>query len=83
MNTDKIIIQAKSAIGIDTRYDIQPITLLEVDKAETIFLAAYASYFGSEGMSRDCAIRNALAEVWHAAKQYQAQHPERLYKTIF
>ena len=83
MNTDKIVIQAKSAIGIDTRYDIQPITLLEADKAETIFLAAYASYFGSEGMSRDCAIRNALAEVWHAAKQYQAQHPERLYKTIF
>ena len=82
MDTNKIIIQAKSAIGIDTRYDIQPITLLEADKAETIFLAAYASYFGSEGMSRDCAIRSALAEVWHAAKQYQAQHPDRLYKTI-
>lgn len=83
MNTNKIIIQAKSAIGIDTRYDIQPITLLEVEKAKTIFLAAYASYFGSEGVSHDLAIQNAIAEVWHTAKQYQAQHPERLYKTIF
>ena len=82
MDTNKIIIQAKSAIGIDTRYDIQPITVQEVDKAKTVFLAAYASYFGSEGMSHDCAIENALAEVWHAAKQYQAQHPDRLYKTI-
>ena len=82
MNTDKIVIQAKSAIGIDTRYDIQPITLSEAEKAKTIFLAAYASYFGSEGVSHDGAIENALAEVWHAAKQYQAQHPERLYKTI-
>lgn len=82
MNTDKIIIQAKSAVGIDARYDVQPITLLEVEKAKTIFLAAYASYLGSDGISRDGAIQNALAEVWHAAKQYQAQHPEHLYETI-
>lgn len=82
MNTNKIIIQAKSAIGIDTRYDIQPITVSEVEKAKTIFLAAYASYSGSEGVSHNLAIKNSLAEVWHAAKQYQAQHPARLYKTI-
>lgn len=74
-----VINRAKIAVGIDPRWDIAPPDCAEVNTARTIFAAALAQYDGYTGMSTDRKVTNAIAEIWHAAKQYYAQHPEELW----
>lgn len=76
-----IINQVKPSIGIDPHYDIKTPSLGEVDKAKAVFIAAYQQSlckFPEE--TQDFHIGSALAEVWHSAKQYYAQHPSEMHK---
>lgn len=70
----------KTAIGIDSAYDIPPSTLGEVERAKAVFIAAAARFMERGGAGKEDIVEYALSEVWHAAKQYYAQHPEELNK---
>lgn len=74
--------RAKAMIGINPCYDIYGISFHEVQKARTIFLGALAQYHGQEDMSSNEVLSCTLATVWHAAKQYYAQHPEELHREV-
>lgn len=72
--------QAKIAVGIDPCRDIVSPSCAEVETARVIFAAALAQYAHGTDMSTDAIVTNAIAEVWHAAKQYYAQHPKELHR---
>lgn len=74
--------QAKSAIGIDPAYDIFSRPSDDAERAHRIFLIAIAQYSKCENTDGKDIIEYALAEVWHAAKQYYAQHLNELHKLI-
>ncbi|MDO5548292.1 MAG: hypothetical protein Q4F79_07370 [Eubacteriales bacterium] len=75
-----VLNQAKASIGIDLSYDIPLNKIQESEMAERIFIAAYSQHLS--GNSQNCAIRCALRSVWHAAKQYYAQHPDELHRVV-
>lgn len=74
--------RVKTAVGIDPAYDIVSSTMGETERAKSIFLAAVKQTMTYGDMTQEGIISNALSEVWHAAKQYYAQHPDELYKCV-
>lgn len=74
--------RVKTAVGIDPAYDIVSNTMGETERAKSIFLAAVKQTMTYGDMTQEGIISNALSEVWHAAKQYYAQHPDELYKCV-
>lgn len=74
--------RVKMAVGIDPAYDIVPNAMDETERAKSIFLAAVKQTMTYGDMTQEGIISNALSEVWHAAKQYYAQHPEELHKRV-
>ena len=77
-----LINQVKKSVGIDPAYDIVSSTMGETERAKSIFLAAVKQTMTYGDMTQEGIIVNALSEVWHAAKQYYAQHPEELHKCV-
>ena len=82
-----LINQVKTAVGIDPAYDIVSNTMGETERAKSIFLAAVKQTMTYGDMTygditQEGIIVNAISEVWHAAKQYYAQHPDELYKCV-
>ncbi|MDO4175216.1 MAG: hypothetical protein Q4D42_10685 [Eubacteriales bacterium] len=74
--------QVKLAVGIDPAYDIIFNTMDETRKARDIFLAAVKQAAAYGDVKQEDIVSYGLSEVWHAAKQYYAQHPEELHKCI-
>lgn len=77
-----LINRVKTSVGIDPAYDILTPSVAESWRAKSIFLAAVARYMEYGDREKEDIVEYALTEVWHAAKQYYAQHPEELHKII-
>ena len=77
-----LINQVKKSVGIDPAYDIVSSTMGETERAKSICLAAVKQTMTYGDMTQEGIIVNALYEVWHAEKQYYAQHPEELHKCV-
>lgn len=77
-----LINQVKTAVGIDPAYDIPSNTLGETERAKAVFIAAAAEFMKYSDVEKEDIVLYCLSEVWHAAKQYYAQHPEELHKRI-
>lgn len=78
--------QVKEAVGIDPYYDVSQNGLTEVLQAKAVFMAALVGYMRQDPKnksSEDEMFSCALSEVWHAAKQYYAQHPDKLHRIGF
>ena len=74
--------RVKTAVGIDPTYDIPSNTLNEAERAKAVFIAAAARFVECRDVEQEDIVSYGLSEVWHAAKQYYAQHPEELHKCV-